>query len=57
MGIDKTIDTIKKANFILFIVDGSTNANLQDEQAIYNQIKDYPHLIVVNKNDLPIQSN
>ena len=57
MGIDKTIDTIKKANFILFIVDGSTNANLQDEQIIYNQIKNYPHLIVVNKNDLPIKTS
>ena len=57
MGIDKTLDTIKKANFILFIVDGSSTANLVDEQAIYKQIKDYPHLIVVNKNDLPVKSN
>ena len=56
MGIDKTIDTIKKANFILFIVDGSSNANFADEQAIYNQIKDYPHLIIVNKNDLPTKA-
>lgn len=57
LGIDKTIDAIKKANFILFIVDGSSNANLVDEQAIYQQIKDYPHLIVVNKNDLPIKTS
>ncbi|MBQ3621322.1 hypothetical protein II941_00620 [bacterium] len=57
LGIDKTIDTIKKANFILFIVDGSSNANLVDEQAIYQQIKDYPHLIIVNKNDLPTKTS
>ena len=57
MGIDKTIDTIKKANFILFIVDGSSTNNFNDEQAIYNQIKDYPHLIIVNKNDLPVQTS
>lgn len=57
MGINKTIDTIKKANFILFIVDGSSTANLVDEQVIYNQIKDYPHLIIVNKNDLPIKTS
>ena len=41
----------------MFIVDGSSNANLVDEQAIYQQIKDYPHLIVVNKNDLPIKTS
>lgn len=38
------------------IVDGSDDSHYQEEQDIFNLIKDKPHLIIINKSDLVIKS-
>lgn len=56
IGIQKSKNAIKNANFVLMIVDGSDDSHYQEEQDIFNLIKDKPHLIIINKSDLVIKS-
>ncbi len=52
IGIEKTRQSIKDADFILFLVDNSEPLYPEDI-AIYHEITDKKHLVVQNKNDLP----
>lgn len=51
MGIKKTIESLQKANLILWVIDGSKALNRQDKQ-IQRQLFDKKYIIVINKNDL-----
>ena len=54
VGVAKAADLIAKADLVLFLVDGYNGMDEQDH-AIYEQLKDQPHLIVRNKRDLCLQ--
>lgn len=56
IGINKSKDTINNAKLILMVVDGSDNTNYEEEKLVYDLIKDKPHLIVINKSDLPVKT-
>lgn len=61
IGIEKSKSTIKNADVILFILDGSRKINDYDNE-IKNILKDYRNvIIIVNKSDvkreLPLQEN
>ncbi len=61
IGIEKSKNTIKNADVILFILDGSRKINDYDNE-IKNILKDYRNvIIIVNKSDvkreLPLQEN
>lgn len=51
IGIAKATDLIAQADLVLFMVDGYNGVDEQDH-AVYQQIRDRPHLIVRNKKDL-----
>lgn len=51
IGIEKAKEKLKEADIILFVIDGSKGFTEEDEK-IYNQIKDKLHIIVINKTDL-----
>ena len=53
IGVDKSLDTIDKAELILFVVDGSKELN-QEDIALYEKVKDKKHLVIINKDDLGI---
>jgi tRNA modification GTPase len=50
-GIQKTLESLEKADIVLFLVDGSSNWDSQD-LAIWNQLVPKNTLLVVNKRDL-----
>ena len=56
IGINKSKDAIHNADLILFVVDGSNNQNYNQEQEIYELIKEKNHLIIINKSDLAINT-
>ncbi len=51
VGVAKATDLIVKADLVLFMVDGFNGIDAQDH-AVFQQLKDQPHLIVRNKKDL-----
>ncbi len=51
IGIERAKEKLKEADIILFVIDGAKGFTQEDEK-IYNQIKDKLHIIVVNKTDL-----
>lgn len=53
IGVDKAIDTIKQADLILYIVDGTTPLNKND-YTIIDKIKDKKVITLINKNDKEI---
>lgn len=53
IGVDKSLDTIDKAELILFVVDGSKELD-QADIALYEKVKDKKHLVIINKDDLGI---
>lgn len=50
IGIDKTKQTIKTADIVLFMLDGSEPLDEEDLK-IYKQIKDTNYLVILNKMD------
>ena len=56
IGINKSKEAIHNADLILFVVDGSNNINYEQEQEIYELIKQKNHLIIINKSDLAINT-
>ncbi len=56
IGIKKTKEMIKKADLILFIIDGSKKVN-KDDIKIFSEIKKKNFLIVINKIDLKLIYN
>lgn len=53
IGVDKSLDTIDKAELILFVVDGSKELD-QEDITLYEKVKDKKHLVIINKDDLGI---
>ncbi|MGX8716469.1 MAG: tRNA uridine-5-carboxymethylaminomethyl(34) synthesis GTPase MnmE [bacterium] len=55
LGIEKTFEQVKKADFILWVLDGSQpwNATLSQLKSLFPQEKT---LVILNKSDLGIQS-
>ncbi len=56
IGIDRTRKAIKTADIVLFLLDAAERLSLEDER-IYNQIKDYNHIVVLNKVDKKIKQD
>jgi tRNA modification GTPase len=52
IGVGKSVESMEKADVILFILDQSLPLT-QEDIDIYEQIKNRPHVIVYNKLDLP----
>lgn len=50
IGIEKSQKSIEAADIVLCVFDGSKNLEEQDEKLL-NKVKNYKHLIVVNKTD------
>lgn len=51
IGVEKSKEALDRADIVLFVLDGSTSYQKEDEE-IFNLIKDKCHLVVVNKSDL-----
>jgi len=51
VGIKLSKNTIKNAQLILFVVDGSKKSSKEDQQ-IYKLIKNKNHIVVINKSDI-----
>ncbi len=56
IGIDKTYDSIKKADLILFLIDSSKKID-KSEKEILDKIKNKNHILVKNKSDLNSDAN
>lgn len=52
IGIERSQKSIENADIVLCILDGSSPLNSYDEDII-KKIKDYKHIIVINKSDCP----
>ncbi|MCS7150317.1 MAG: tRNA uridine-5-carboxymethylaminomethyl(34) synthesis GTPase MnmE [Caldimicrobium sp.] len=51
MGVERAIEKLKEADLVLLLVDAGSKPTKEDTH-IYNIIKPYNHLIVINKVDL-----
>ncbi len=51
IGVNKSIEALKKAEFVLMVLDGSKNLSQEDGELL-ELIKDKKHIIVINKRDL-----
>lgn len=52
IGIEKSKEKLSKADMVLLLLDGSETLSYEDEHLI-ELIKDKPHIVLINKNDLP----
>jgi tRNA modification GTPase len=55
MGLERTEQAIKKADLLLWVIDGSKTYD-QKNKDIWEKIKNKPIIIVINKTDLPIKA-
>lgn len=51
IGVEKSKESIDKADLVLFVVDGNNKIS-KEESAIYETIKEKPHIVIMNKKDL-----
>lgn len=51
IGVKRSLETFKKADLVLFVLNYNDEITKEDIK-LYNQIKKYNHLILINKNDL-----
>ena len=51
IGVERSFERLESADFILFMLDNTT-ALTADEKKLLNKIKEKPHLVIVNKNDI-----
>lgn len=56
IGIKKSLQTIKEADFIIFVIDNSKIISSQELDLI-KKLKNKKHIIVKNKSDLKIEKN
>ena len=56
IGVEKSMQQIKKADLILFVVDGSQEL-LKEDFSIYNEIKGKNVIGILNKSDLKMQAD
>ena len=50
IGVNKTVETIKKADLVIVLLDASNQLDKEDEE-ILSLVKDVPHIVVYNKAD------
>ena len=55
IGIQKTKDSIEKADLVIFVTDISAPLSAEDQE-IYESIRDKDHIVVLNKADAPVVS-
>lgn len=51
IGIERSKKAMKSADVVLFVVDTSKQFDDEDKE-IYNQVKDFKHVVVLNKTDI-----
>jgi tRNA modification GTPase len=52
IGIERTIDAVTEADVVLVVLDGSAPLD-DDDHRVLELVRSLPHLIAVNKSDLP----
>lgn len=55
MGIEKTKESLKSADFVIAVLDGSEQLT-QEDREIFQLIEDHAGVILLNKTDLPQQT-
>ena len=56
IGINKSLESLKKAQLVLLVLDGSRELEEEDYELL-EKTKDYTRIIVVNKNDQELKFN
>lgn len=56
IGVNKSMDTIEKADLIIYMLNNNEDISLEDEK-LYNKIKNKKHIVVINKIDLENKLN
>ena len=56
IGINKSLESLKKAQLVLLVLDGSRDLEEEDYELL-EKTKDYTRIIVVNKNDQELKFN
>lgn len=56
IGINKSLESLKKASLVLLVFDGSEKLTKEDEELL-EKTKDYKRIIVINKSDKEIKIN
>jgi tRNA modification GTPase len=51
-GVRRSLEIVASADLVLFVLDGSRAASAEDRSA-YEEVAGRPHLVLVNKSDLP----
>ena len=56
IGVDRSKAWIEKSELVLFLIDGSKEVDEEDYR-LYETVKNYEHLVIVNKQDLTQKAN
>ena len=56
IGINKSLESLEKAQLVLLVIDGSESLTSQDEELL-DKTKDYKRIIVINKSDAELKVN
>lgn len=51
IGVERALQKLKEADLVLFLVDAGESPK-EEDLLLYEKVKNYPHLIVINKIDL-----
>ena len=54
LGVTRTLATVAEADLTLVVLDSSRELD-DDDSAVLARVEDRPHLVVINKEDLPVQ--
>ena len=56
IGVDRSKAWLEKSELVLFLIDGSKEVDEEDYR-LYETVKNYEHLVIVNKQDLTQKAN
>lgn len=56
IGVDRSKAWLEKSELVLFLIDGSKEVDEEDLR-LYETVKNYEHLVIVNKQDLKLKAN
>ena len=56
IGVDRSKAWLEKSELVLFLIDGSKEVDEEDLR-LYETVKNYEHLVIVNKQDLNLKAN
>ena len=56
IGVDRSKAWLEKSELVLFLIDGSKEVDDEDYR-LYETVKNYEHLVIVNKQDLTQKAN